>query len=46
MDTTPYTTKLKQFRHTLYQNLDNRADTVMKLLDAMCSAPSVNSVME
>lgn len=46
MDTTLHTTKLTQFRNTLYQNLDNRADSLMELLDAMCSKPDARSVVE
>ena len=37
---------LEQFRYGLYQNLDNRADAVMELLDAMCSAPDAKTVVE
>ena len=40
------TTDLEQFRESLYQNLENRADTLMDLLDAMCSMPSAKSVVE
>ena len=29
------TTDLEQFRTSLYQNFENRADTLMDLLDAM-----------
>lgn len=46
MDITQYTTELGQFRYELYQNFDNRADTLLDLLDAMCSSPSANSVVE
>lgn len=40
------TTDLEQFRESLYQNLENRADTLMDLLDAMCSMPSAKLVVE
>jgi len=46
MDITLYTTKLTQLRDTLYQNLTNRADSLMDLLDAMCSMPNAKSVVE
>lgn len=46
MDTTLYTTNLKQFWDEVYQNFNNRADTFMELLDAMCSYPQANSVVE
>lgn len=46
MDTTLHTTSLTQFRYTLYQNFTNRADTLMELLDAMCSVPAARSVVE
>jgi hypothetical protein len=47
MDTTTlYTNDLVQFRYTLYQSFDNRADTVMELIDAICSAPDTSSVVE
>lgn len=39
-------TNLKQFRDSLYQNFENRADTLMNLLDAMCSMPEAKSVAE
>ena len=40
------TTDLEQFRTSLYQNFENRADTLMDLLDAMCSTPGAKSVAE
>lgn len=46
MDIQQSTTELEQFRNTLYQNFDNRADTLMELVDAMCSTPQVSSVVE
>lgn len=46
MDITLYTNKLMQFRSTLYQNFDNRADTLMELVDAMCSMLHAKSVVE
>lgn len=46
MDITRYTTQLMQFRTKLYQNFTNRADTLLELLDAMCSNPTATSVVE
>jgi hypothetical protein len=46
MDITLYTTQLRQFRSSLYQNFDNRADALMDLVDAICSAPETESVVE
>ena len=46
MDKTRYTTQLMQFRQELYQNFTNRADTLMELMDAICSNPSATSVVE
>jgi hypothetical protein len=46
MTTKSYTTQLKQFRQQLYQNFDNRADTLMELVDAICSNPDARSVVE
>ena len=46
MDITLHTTNLKQFRYTLYQNFDNRADSLLELLDALCSKPDAQSVVE
>jgi hypothetical protein len=46
MDITRHTTNLKQFRSSLYQNINNRADSLMNLLDAMCSVPNARSVVE
>lgn len=46
MDITRYTTQLKQFRQELYQNFTNRADTLLELVDALCSNPLVTSVVE
>lgn len=45
MDITRHTTDLEQFRYTLYQNFDNRADTLMELVDALCSYPEADSVV-
>jgi len=41
-----YTTELEQFRQQLYQNFNNRADTLMELVDAICSNPDTRSVVE
>lgn len=46
MDITRYTTQLMQFRTELYQNMTNRADTLLELLDAICSNPTATSVVE
>jgi len=46
MDTKQHTSNLKQFRSALYQNFNKRADTLMELLDAMCSFPGAKSVVE
>jgi len=46
MDIKQATTDLEQFRTSLYQNFENRADTLMDLLDAMCSMPEAKSVVE
>jgi hypothetical protein len=46
MEITQHTTNLEQFRYGLYQNMDNRADTLMELLDAMCSMEDAKSVVE
>jgi hypothetical protein len=45
MDITRHTTALEQFRYTLYQNFANRADTLMELVDAVCSYPEADSVV-
>ena len=37
---------LRQFRNTLYQNLDNRADSTMDLIDALSSNMNASSVAE
>jgi DDE superfamily endonuclease len=46
MTTTKCTDNLEQFRHSLYQNFNNRADTLMELVDAICSNPYARSVVE
>ncbi len=35
-----------QFRNEVYQNINKRADSVMGLLDALCSTPNARSVVE
>ena len=45
MDITQYTTALEQFRTTLYQSFANRADTLLELVDALCSYPEAESVV-
>lgn len=46
MNTQTCTTALVQFRHRLYQNFTNRADTLIELVDALCSNSSARSVVE
>lgn len=46
MDITLCTHNMTQFRERLYQNFANRADTLMELLDAICSMPDARSVVE
>jgi hypothetical protein len=46
MTTKPDTIELEQFRQQLYQNFNNRADTLMELVDAICSNPHARSVVE
>ena len=46
MDITRYTTQLMQFRTELYQNITNRADTLIELADAICSNLTAKSVVE
>ncbi len=45
MDITQCTNNLTQFRYRLYQNFANRADTLMELLDAICSVGDAGSVV-
>ena len=40
------TSELEQFRQSLYQNFDNRADTLIELVDALCSYGRVRSPVE
>ena len=44
MDINQCTKQLEQSRYKLYQNLDNRADAVMDLLDAMSSTGASSMV--
>ena len=46
MKTHPCLEALAQFRQQLYQNFTNRADTLMELVDALCSTPNARSVVE
>ncbi|VAW31383.1 hypothetical protein MNBD_CHLOROFLEXI01-4065 [hydrothermal vent metagenome] len=46
MTTKTCTIELEQFRQQLYQNFNNRADTLMELIDAICSNPYARSVVE
>ena len=40
------TQNLEQFRQEVYQNFNKRADTLMDLLDALCSQTQASSVVE
>lgn len=40
------TTELEQFRQILYQNFNNRADTLMEVIDALCSSSWAQSAAE
>ena len=44
MDINQCTKQLEQSRYELYQNLDNRADAVMDLLDAMSSTGAIETI--
>jgi hypothetical protein len=46
MTTKTCTTELAQFRQELYQNFNNRADTLMELVDAISSNSHARSVVE
>lgn len=46
MDIQACTIQLIQFRQGLYKNFNNRADTLMDLVDAMCSNSTARSVVE
>lgn len=46
MNTYTCTAALVQFRRKLYQNFTNRADTLMELVDALCSNGRARSVVE
>lgn len=46
MDITLEAANLQQFRYALYQNFNKRADTLLELLDALCSQPETRSVVE
>ncbi len=46
MDIKQHTTALTQFRLRLYQSFANRADTLLELLDAICSMAEAKSVVE
>ena len=37
---------MEQFRQQLYQNFNKRADALIELVDALCSYPEANSVVE
>ena len=40
------TQKFEQFRQEVYQNFNKRADTLMELVDALCSSSNAKSVVE
>ena len=46
MNTNTCTAAVVQFRHRLYQNFTNRADTLIELVDALCSNGSARSIVE
>ena len=46
MNTKGHTTQLEQFRQALYRSFNKRADTLMELVDAMCSNITARSVVE
>lgn len=46
MDITLSQKQLKQFRLELYRKINNRADTLLELVDALCSSPTAQSVVE
>src|SRR5262245_25000647 len=46
MDITLSQKQLKQFRLELYQNFNKRADTLLELVDAVCSNLRAQSVVE
>ena len=46
MNTKACISQLTQFRETLYQKFNHRADTLMELLDALASNPQARSVVE
>jgi hypothetical protein len=41
-----YQNGFQQFRQSLYQNFDKRADTAIELVDALCSYPQATSTVE
>ena len=41
-----HATEIEQFRKEVYQNFNKRADTLMDLLDALCSQTRARSVVE
>jgi len=41
-----HATEIEQFRKEVYQNFNKRADTLMDLLDALCSQTRASSVVE
>jgi hypothetical protein len=46
MNIEQHTHTLKQFRQQLYQAFIHRADTLTELVDAICSYPDANSIVE
>ncbi len=46
MNRQAYATEIEQFRKKVYQNFNKRPDTLMDLLDAICSQTRASSVVE
>jgi hypothetical protein len=46
MNINEFTNGFQQFREDLYQHFNERADTAMELVDALCSSPAADSLVE
>jgi len=46
MNRQEHATRIEQFRKRVYQNFNKRADTMMELVDALCSQTNAKSVVE
>lgn len=46
MNINEFTNGFQQFREDLYQHFNKRADTAMELVDALCSSPAADSLVE